>query len=354
MGLPNINIIFQKAASNVIRFSENGIGAIIVRDGGVTAGIYKLSSAEDIATELSSENKAYIERAFIGNVSTPKAIYLYVLAEAAEDVSTALTAFEAEQINYICAPPEGVAADVSEIATWVEGQWDSKNYVRAVLPDGASDFEGIINFTTDDIVVDDTVLTNAEFCSRIMGLILGTPLKMSVTYTVLPEVSDVEHLSRTALDAAVDLGQFKIFHDGEKVKVARGVNSLVTLTEKSADYQKIKIVDTICTIKNDLRMLVEDNYVGKYPNNYDSKRILISAISDYFSLLEQEGILNVGSEVYIDIASQLDYIKNTMGIDVLGMTEQEIKEHPTDSEVFISAVIRILDAIEDVQITITH
>ena len=56
-------------------------------------------------------------------------------------------------------------------------------------------------------------------------------MTISCTYAPLPEVSDVGRLTREAMDAAVDAGKFILFHDGEKVKVARGVNSLQTTTQ---------------------------------------------------------------------------------------------------------------------------
>lgn len=78
----------------------------------------------------------------------------------------------------------------------------------------------------------------------------GTPMTISCTYAPLPEVSDVGRLTREAMDAAVDAGKFILFHDGEKVKVARGVNSLQTTTQDKGDaWKKIKMVEVMDMIQ---------------------------------------------------------------------------------------------------------
>ena len=58
-----------------------------------------------------------------------------------------------------------------------------------------------------------------------------------------------------------------------------------------------------------------------------------------------------GSSVSIDLAAQEAYLKST-GVDTSKMTEQAIKEADTGSKVFLAASIKILDAIEDIDLTI--
>ena len=70
-------------------------------------------------------------------------------------------------------------------------------------------------------------------------------------------------------------GKFVLLFDGTKVKTGRGVTSLTTTTSKPALLKKIKIVETLDLIKRDLRLLVEDEYIGKYANSYDNKCVLV-------------------------------------------------------------------------------
>ena len=105
-------------------------------------------------------------------------------------------------------------------------------------------------------------------------------------------------------------------------------------------------------IHNDIRRTAQDSYIGKYANSYDNKCLLITAIQEYFEQLESDGILKRGeSSVSIDLTAQENYLKSR-GTDTSEMSEQEIKEADTGSNVFLTASIKILDAIEDINLDI--
>lgn len=348
MGLPNINITFRTQASDVIERSQKGTVGIILNDTTATGG-YELTDATQIPAALSADNKGYIERAFLGYVDKPQKVVAYVLGADAENLSDALDYMACYRVDYLVGPPDIDSSGSDEIVAWVKGQRENHNMVKAVLPDKAADHEAIINFTTDTITVGEEEYTAGEYCSRIAGLIAGTPLNISCTYAVLPEVTNVTRLTKTEMDTAIDNGEFILFHDGQKVKVGRGVNSLKTTTDDKGDiYKKIKVIDTIDIIYRDIRTVAQDNYIGKYANNYDNKCLLIMAIKGYFEQLEQDSILQSGeSTVEIDMEAQKAYLK-AHDVDVDAMNEQQIKTASTGSEVLLSATIKILDAIEDI------
>ena len=179
-------------------------------------------------------------------------------------------------------------------------------------------------------------------------------MTISCTYAPLAEVSDIVRLTRAEMDAAINAGKFILFHDGEKVKVGRGVNSLQTTTQDKGDaWKKIKLVEVMDMIQTDIRTTAQDSYIGKYANSYDNKCLLISAIKGYLTSLEQAGILRAGSSsVGIDTAAQEAYLQST-GVDTSKLSEQEIKEANTGDKVFLQASIQILDAIEDINLNIT-
>ena len=90
----------------------------------------------------------------------------------------------------------------------------------------------------------------------------------------------------------VNEGKFFIFYDGEKFKMSRAMNSLVTTSQgKLEGYQTIKIVDIMDMIYDDIRKTAQDSYIGKYTNDYENKCLLISAILGYFKQLENERLL---------------------------------------------------------------
>ena len=163
--------------------------------------------------------------------------------------------------------------------------------------------------------------------------------------------SEVPNLTAYA-KRCVDAGKHIVGFDGEKVKTARGVNSLKTLTgDKGASFQKIKIVDAMDMITDDIRMTAEDNYLGKYANSYDNKCLLISAIGSYFDQLIADGVLESAS-VAIDVEANRNYLKGK-GVNVEAMSDDDIKKANTGSYVYLKATIKILDAIEDIVLPIT-
>ena len=115
------------------------------------------------------------------------------------------------------------------------------------------------------------------------------------------------------MDNKVTQGELFFFNDGEKIKIARGVNSFVTtIQDKGESFQKIKIVDAMDMIHDDIKKTAEDSYLGKYANSYSNKCLLISAIQGYFDQLELDGILDPGkNSVEIDVEQQKVYLEST-------------------------------------------
>lgn len=352
MPLPNINIAFTTQAASAIARSQKGVVAIILRDANANGG-HILTSATQIPTTLSTDNKAYISRAFLGYVNPPRKVIVYVLPVAAVDLTEALTYLQTQTFDYLAGPPDITVAECTAVVTWIKSQRAAGLTPRAVLPNTSADDEAIINPTTNGNKVGEVEYSAAEYCSRTAGLIAGTPMTISCTYAPLPEVSDITRLGKEEMDAAIDAGKFILFYDGEKVKVGRGVNSLQTTTQaKGAEFKKIKIVEAADMMKNDIKKTIQDSYIGKYSNSYDNKCLLITAIKGYFIALENDGILQKDtSAVDIDIVAQEIYLQSK-GIDTTDMSEQEIRKANTDDKVFIKASTKILDAIEDANLNV--
>lgn len=345
MGLPNILIEFKSKASTAIKRGERGTVAVIVVD--TTVGVTKIEDITQIPDGLTADNKAYVERVFLGGLKPVRGVVLIVT----DTVANGLKVLETVKFDYVVGPHDISSADATAMATFVKGLRDNKGIkVKAVLPNTKGDHEGIINFTTTDIVVGGETFTTAEYCSRIAGMLAGTPLQMSATYYALAEVDDVPKFTKSELDVKIDAGEFVIFHDGDKVKVARAVNSVTTVgATKGEDYKSIKIVDIMDLIYTDIRRTCEDNYIGKFANNYDNKCNLIVSIQAYLEALRNDELLDTSIATGIDMAAQTNYLKGK-GEPVDEMSEQEIKEANTQTFVFLESRFKILNAIEDISV----
>lgn len=364
MGLPDIIIEFSRTAVTAIQSGSLGIVGIMLKDTN-NKGAMVLRSVDEIPTgdsAFSDANTAYIERAFMGS---PSKVIIYTMDTSAEDYNEATKYFATQKVNYIVGAPDLTADEATKIATWVKGI--RKNSIRrpvAVLPNTAGDDRGVINFSvvnssaTDKIVVDDKQYTEAEYCSRIAGLLAGISLTISSTYKPLTEVTSIPLVdSDEEVDEAIDAGKLTLYNDGERVVIARGVNSLTTITqENTEDLQKIKISAIQDQIEGDIYSTINQSYIGNYSNSYDNKCLLITAIKGYLRGLEAteggKGWLKADSStVEINVAKQKQYLES-IGIDTSEMDDQAIKEANTGSHVFLKGTISILDAIEDVDIFI--
>lgn len=372
MGAPSININFIEKAISAIARGERGTVLLMVKDMCPESAINPATVVmeSDIPNGLSAETVEQIKLAMIGYVYAPKKILVYRMGieegaepeEIEEKYKTALDALETIKFDYLAIPTVQTDGKATEIATWVKTMRQKKKKIKAVLPNTAADTEGVINYTTEKnvktesikakdgtVTVVDTVYTAEQYCARIAGLIAGTPLTISCTYAPLPELSDCTRLND--VDTPIDKGEFILFYDGEKVKVVCGVNSLITTMEGKGDsYKKIKIVEAMDMIHDDITKTAQNSYLGKYANTYANKCILLSAIGGYFKQLLKDGIIS-SYAVDLDLEAQTIYLQSK-GIDTSELTEDEIKEADTGSKVFLKGNVKILDAIEDLTMPI--
>lgn len=349
MGMPSVNISFSEKAAQIIKRGERGIVALILKEATVpTTNPVTILNVSDIPDSLSDFNKSQIKLALMGYMNAPKKVIAYVVTG---DYTEALNYFELNRFDYLAIPTVETDAKTGDIVTWVKGQREAGRKVKVVLPNIVGDHEGIINYTTTEVKNATTTFTAEQYCSRIAGLIAGTPLTISCTYAPLNELIDCTKLKKSEMDAAIDAGKFIVYHDGEKVKIARGVNSLTTMSaDKGNQFKKIKIVEAMDMIFDDITKTAQDSYLGKYLNTYDNKVLLMSAIGGYFEQLILDGILS-SANVGIDIETQRTYLKSK-GVATDDMSDDEIRVCDTDDKVFLKATVKILDAIEEISLPI--
>jgi len=352
MGLPNISVIFISLATSAITRGSSGVVALILKDS-VHNGPNIYTDPTTIPQDYSAYNLNQINLAFTGGVNVPTSLIVFVEPTAATDYSAGMAYLETVKWNYGTVPAID-PTDAALVATWIKSARDTMGIKsKMVLPNTVGNHEGIINFATDDIIVASGTVMAIDYCSRIAGLLAGTPLTMSATYQVLPEVLDVPHMSNTAFSALIDAGEFVLMNDGVKVKVARAVNSLTTLTTtKTADFQKCKIIDIMDLEYDDITTAYNDNYVGKAPNDYNHKCLLIAAINAYLQGLETQMLLNPGeNSVGIDVVAQTTYLQS-VGVVTTSMTPLQIKQANTSTFVFLTGSNSIIDAMEDLALNL--
>ena len=347
MGLPIIDISFKQLAKTATVRSQRGIVALILKD--TDKASLTVFDEGDIPSSLTEDNQGLIKDVLKGS---PNKIELYVLGEEGE-ISEALTYFEGVEFNLMCMP-SAESDDVTAIKTFIKKMNEVVKYkCDAILANEKADSEAIINYTAKNIVVGGESVTTANHTARIAGLIEGTPLHQSITFATLSDVDAIENLTKEQADSRIDAGELILVREMGKVRVARGVNSLTTLTDvKGNAFKKIKLRKILNLIHNDLRRVIVEKYIGKVPNNYDNKCVLITEIKNYLDELSSEQLIEKVNEVGIDLIAQKKWLKDNTNLDVNAMTEQEIKEANTQSNVFIAISLKVVDAMEDIVIAV--
>lgn len=365
--MPSVIVAFEEKGIEAIQRSQRGIVLLILEQAGkdMTKDYINIYTIDDIPEDLTDENKEYIKLALLGYQTAPKKVIVYFIEPPAEvttetttakqDYTQILRVIETVEFVYL-AIPQIRQENVADIASWIKSMRTVKDImVNAVLPNIKADCEGVVNFTNSIIRTADKEYTTAQYCARVAGLLAGTPMIISSTYAPLNELIEVERNTKEEMDTRVSDGEFFFFSDGQKIKVARGVNSFVTTYQgRGDDFKFIKIMNLLDMIHNDIKWTGHDSYIGKYANNASNRALLITAINGYFKTLESEGLLEINqNRAYIDYEAVKNW-RESNGLntreELEAMDEKELETLNLHENVFIAADLSPLNAIENITV----
>lgn len=354
MGLPELTFSLEKAAGTVSARMSAGAVALILRDA-KDNGVYTIHRESDIPAQLGAANVTAIKRAMIGYINRPSVVYVAVIATAAE-ISAGFAALAAYSYDYLAGPVDMPASDATTLSGLVKAQRKKRYIGKAVLPATAGDDEGTINFVAAGIKSGANAITAAQYAPRIAGLLAGTPANCSATYAALDELTAIT--PETDPDTAVDAGKLILVDDGRKIKLGRAVTSKTKLAATDPEMlKKIKLVAAVDLIRYYAITTVEDEYLGKCANTYDNKCILLTALRDYLSALEAQGVIRAGSSgAELDADATRAYLLeqasgNSSEIArISALSNEELRKEDTGSHVFLQLYGKVLDAMEDFHI----
>lgn len=367
-GMPQIIINFRTKGTTAIKRSARGIVAMILHNETKDEiHNYTIRDVSDIPdTGLTDENVDLIKKCLLG---TPLRILVYTLPNtnvdgATKDQADVLKMLANIKWNWLCAPT-ATTQEQNDLASWIKTQRSNKHKTfKAVLSDQAADHEGIVNFCTNNIKVRTdtdslgnpvyTTYTAVQYTARIAGILAGLALDRSATYFKLTEVESVEVYED--IDTLIDKGELLLIdeQDGDGVKIARACNSLTTFTtDKGEEFRKIKIIEGIDMVTDDIRDTFKKYYVGKVINDYNHKMLFISAILVYFSEIKGN-VLDADAPNTVDINTtwQSNYAK-LHGDDPTTMSVMEIRQYNTGDTLALVGDIRLVDAMENLKIDFT-
>ncbi|WP_279018500.1 phage tail sheath subtilisin-like domain-containing protein [Megasphaera elsdenii] len=367
-GMPQIIINFRTKGTTAIKRSARGIVAMILHNETKDEiHNYTIRDVSDIPdTGLTDENVDLIKKCLLG---TPLRILVYTLPNtnvdgATKDQADVLKMLANIKWNWLCAPT-ATTQEQNDLASWIKAQRSNKHKTfKAVLSDQAADHEGVVNFCTNNIKVRTdtdslgnpvyTTYTAVQYTARIAGILAGLALDRSATYFKLTEVESVEVYED--IDTLIDKGELLLIdeQDGDGVKIARACNSLTTFTtDKGEEFRKIKIIEGIDMVTDDIRDTFKKYYVGKVINDYNHKMLFISAVLVYFSEIKGNVLdADAPNTVDIDTTWQSNYAK-LHGDDPTTMSVMEIRQYNTGDTLALVGDIRLVDAMENLKIDFT-
>ena len=348
MGLPEIRVTFKKLAQDASTRSARGHLAIIVRD--ATEGV-------DWTSKTYTEPEGVNESEFTpANYKSIKAAFLaepywvsVVRVGGSGTVADAAAALEKLPYNWVCT---NVAALQTELSAYVKAVNVPARIRKAkalVCGVSAANDKHVVNVANTAVTLKgETAATSmALYLPRLAAVLAACPMTGSVTYYQLEDLDDIADV--TDPGASVDGGNLVLIRDDGDFRIARGVNTLTTLgTDDTEDMRKIAVVEAMDLIQEDIIRTFKANYLAKVRNSADNQALLVSDILGYFRELEAESVLDPDGENTADIdVPKMRRVWTQAGTDVKDLTDAQVRKKTYRSYVYITARIRILDAMED-------
>ena len=348
MGLPEIRVTFKRLAQDASTRSARGHLAIIIRD--ATSGV---SWTSKTYTELEGVDEDDFTAA---NYKSIKAAFLaepywvsVVRVGSSGTVADAAAELEKLPYNWVCTNVAALQTELAAYVTAVNVPARIRKAKALVCGVSAANDKHVVNAANTAVTLKGETSTTAMalYLPRLAAVLAACPMTGSVTYHKLEDLDDIADV--TDPGTSVDGGNLVLIRDDGDFRIARGVNTLTTLgTDDTEDMRKIAVVEAMDLIQEDIIRTFKANYLAKVRNSADNQALLVSDILGYFRELEAESVLDPAGENTADIdVPQMRRVWTQAGTDVKDLTDAQVRKKTYRSYVYITASIRILDAMED-------
>lgn len=290
---------------NALKFSvtANPVGGFDVT---VYLGAEIASSYEGLKTiaELVAQNDDWIEFSGTGNLNALAGVSLEGGADGtlnAGDITDFLDSSESLKWNTLAFPLEATGTQAAVISSLFEAvrtkikylREDAGKYRKAVVPNFAADYEGIIN-VSNSVVLNGKALSIAQATAWVAGLDAGASNTTSNTYAKYTGATDIAGLKNHAQSvAAINKSEFFFsFSEEGDVVVEYDINSLTTFTKpKDKTYRKNRVLRVYDTFAESLMLNFPPNRFDNSPTGWDIMEGLGRSILKQF--LDAGAIKNV-------------------------------------------------------------
>lgn len=378
IGLPKVDVIFKGLANTAVVRSGRGIACIILKDNTgmdtleLKAKKESLVNEENLkvksvitedkilkqykgfteveSTDYTEENYKIIEDVFLTEINK-----LYVIKIPNDKTFDDIKPFIKKDINWIAYIGE-TREEQKKLADFVKLENKSRSKrLKAIcynLQEAEADNMHIVNFVNASVIkADGKSLVGYKYLGRLLGVLTGCRMDMSVTYSILSDLNSVEQIGDTdAINEAIGKGKFVLINDDDGVRIARGINSLQKNDkEHTEDMKYITIVEAMDLIYEDIVNTFKQVYLGRFKNSYDNQVLFISAINSYFRDLAREEILdpNYNNISFVDIEKQRETWIENGKLEATNWSDIQVKNNTFRTNVYLQANVKFLNAMED-------
>ena len=260
-----------------------------------------------------------------------------------------------ERINWLGLGYDGAEADTATLVSWIKSMRKvGKTYKAVVHKATKPDNKGIVNLMNEKVTFVDSrgEVEGWQYIPSILGMLAGLPMTRSATSFLCSNLKEVSLFDD--IDDVIDEGGFCLHKDEGDIRVARACTSLQEITQdETEDMKDIIIIESMDLMRDDIFSTFK-SWIGKYKNKYDNQVLFFSAINAYFKELAREDILDKEYNNYseVDVEAQRLAWLAVGKTEVEDMEDEQIKKLTFKKKVFMTAQIKILNAVEDFKFTI--
>ena len=344
MTTPIINIKFLENVANAVKMQPRGHVVLIIKnDTTMTDNIKVFKKIEDVSG-LDSTNAVYIKDVFVGG--SAKVTVINVKGDFTID--KAIKQLAEIKANY-CGILSSETADHTALSKYIKTTDKALKTIKGVTYNiNNQDCMHLINIVNSKITFNDSRGEQDGYTviPYILGVLAGMPLTRGATNFNLTELASVTNVEDVEKEASK--GNFVLNYDGEKVKVAAGVNTLTTVDRDHSEAMKsIVVLEAMDLMRDD----IEANfrlYIGAYKNTYSIQMMIISSIKAYFKALTRLEVLDpeFDNTIYQDVEAMRIYWE-AKGQDTSKMSDGDVRKKTCGKNVYFIASVKILEVIEN-------
>ena len=353
---PTITITFKQLATTLMQRSERGTAILILPDttgtaseenAVITTKVYK--TVADIDESLyTDDNLACIKSCL--SYTPYEVVVISGSSTQFSDFAKAITTIR--RTGWIASVNEAMQAD---LASWVKSMELQGYTYKAVGTQKGTDSKQYVYFSQDVTDNNGVAVKAVNYLSSLLGILAGCNISRGCTNFLCTDLSETSEVDD--VDAAITGGQLVLTNDVNGVRIAAGINSLVTLNGNTAteDMQYIETVEAMNLIMDDIRDEFKNIYQGSFKNKYMNQMLFIGAVNEYFSNLAREDVLDseFANKAEIDVEQQRSAWVGAGKSEAEDWSDDKVKKMSFKRSVFVACSIKILNCMENLKFTVT-